>query len=394
MIQVPNGEFGFPSISSVVFGIGSVQRVRQKVDESGARRALVVTVRPLVAETDLVERVKRALGDRLAGVFSGVVQHVPRQCVVEGARMAKEVGADILISLGGSSTADAAKGINLVLTEAKQIDNFFVKFDCSDVIRNAQFQKPKLWQIAIPTTLSAGEFTPVTGITDTERKCKDIFRDVKITPKVIILDPEMTTFTSKELWSSTALKGMADSFGKICSREPLPFVNGLALHAIQIINQYLVPSVRGPLDLQARTMLQHAVWMGIYGPILSGLGTVTALRHQIGAVYDIPHGVASTIVFPYCIDFNRPLIDERLTSVAKALDLPFKNASDATSAIISRLRELINEMRLPTRLRDVGVPREGLQVIAEASMEAPAVQANLKPINSKEQLVSILEQAW
>jgi len=393
-MQIPKGEFTFPSISSVVFGKGSMQRVREKVDALGARRALVITVPPLITETDLVERVKMALGDRCAGVFSGVVQHVPRQCVIEGTKMAKEVGADLLISLGGSSTADAAKGINLVLAEAERIDNFFDKFDRSDVIKAAHFQQPKLFQIAIPTTLSAGEFTPIIGITDTERKCKDIFRDVKVTPKLIILDPEMTTFTPKELWASTGLKSLSDGFGTVCSAEPLPFINGLAMHAIQIINRYLVPSVSEPVDLEARAMLQHAVWMNTYGAGFSGLGLVAALRHQIGAVYDVPHGVSSTIVFPHCINFNRPPIDERLSWVAKSFDLPFKGVSDAADATIHRVKELINEIGLPTRLRDVGVPREGLQLIAEASMEDPAVGRNLKPVNSKEQLVSILEQAW
>ena len=393
-MHMPSGEFRFPPISSVVFGKGSVQRVREKIDEFGAKRALVVTVPPLVAQTDLVERVKRALGDKCAGVFSGVVQHVPRQCVIEGTKMAKEVGADILVSLGGSSPADAAKGINLVLAEAERIDDFFTSFESQEVIKATLFKKPKLCQIAIPTTLSAGEFTEIAGITDPQRKCKDIFRDIKFAPKVIILDPEVTTFTSKELWASTALKSLSDGFGRACSPEALPFALALALHANQMINQHLVSSVREPLDLGARAMLQHAVWMNTYSRGPSVLGMVAALRHQIGAVYDVPHGVASTIVFPHCIQFNRPLIDEPLVLIAKFWGLPFKNAAGAAEAILKRLGELIQEIGLPTRLRDVGVPRGGLQVIADAAMEDPAAQANLKRVNSKEQLIGVLEQAW
>jgi len=393
-MKVPRGEFIFPSMSSVIYGTSSIQQIRRKVDEFGAKRALVITVPPLVTETDLAERVKRSLGYKCAGVFSGVIQHVPRQCVIEGAKMAKELGVDILISLGGSSTADATKGINLVLAEAEQIDDFFVKFNRPEVIKTAQFLKPKLIHIAIPTTLSAGEFTPIIGITDTERKCKDIFRDAKITPKVVIIDSEATVFTSKELWGSTALKSLSDGLGKVCSPQPLPFINALTLHALHLINQYLLPSVSEPLDLGARAMLQHAIWMNAYNAGPLGLGIIASLRHQIGAIYNVPHGVASTIILPHCISFNRPIIDEYLVPVAKAFDLPFKDANSAASATINRVNELIDKLGIPTRLRDVGVPRNGLQLIAEASMEDPSVQTNLKPIKSREQLVGILEQAW
>lgn len=393
-MPIPSGEFRFPPVSSVVYGKGSMPRVREKVDEFGAKRALVVTVPPLVTQTDLVERVKTALGDKCAGVFSGVVQHVPRQCVIEGARMAREVRADILVSLGGSSPADAAKGINLVLAEAGRIEDFFSRFQSQEVIKATPFNKPKLCQIGIPTTLSAGEFTEIAGITDPQRKCKDIFRDVKVAPRVIILDPEATAFTSKELWAATALKCLSDGFGRACSPEALPFALALALHANQLIHEHLVSSIREPLDLGARAMLQHAVWMNTYSRGPSVLGMVAALRHQIGAVYNVPHGVASTIVFPHCIKFNRPFIDEALVFIAKSWGLPFKDAAGAAEAILKRLGELIHEIGLPTRLRDVGVPQGGLQVIADAAIEDPAARASLRQVHSKEHLVGVLEQAW
>ncbi len=394
MRQVPNGEFKFPTVASVVFGTGSVQQLKRIVNDFGARRVLVITVAPIATETDLLGRVKDVLGEKCAGVFSGVVQHVPRQCVIEGAKLAKEVGADLLISLGGSSAADAAKGINLVLAEAKQIDSFLTKFNRSDIIKAAQFHQPKLCQIAIPTTLSAGEFTSIVGITDTKRNCKDLFRDVKLTPRVIILDPEMTVFTPRELWVATGLKSLSDGFGRICAPATLPFVLGLAMHATNLINQHLVPSIGEPLDLGARAMLQHAAWMNAYTAGSSGLGMVAALRHQIGAIYNVPHGVASAIIFPHCINFNRPRIDPYLALVAKSFDLVCKDTTDAAGIVINRVRELINETGVPTRLRDVGVPRDGLQTIVGASMEDPLIQTNLTPVSSKEQLIGVLEQAW
>ena len=398
MTEAPKGEFKSAPIPSVIFGMGAVQRLREKVEELGARRALLVTVAPIADETDLVERVKKSLGDRCAGVFSGVLQHVPRQCVLEGARMARELGADILISLGGSSTADSAKAINLILNESGHIDDFFPKFDRGEfklpgASRPTDFQKPKLPQIAIPTTLSGGEFTASLGVTDTTRKRKDNAYDPKVTAKVVILDPEMTVYTGRELWASTGLKIMSDCFEEVCSPRHQPFVDALALHAAHLINLNLLRSIAEPLDLGARALLQHAAWMSLLGIGQTGLGMVAALRHQIGGGYGVAHGIASAIAFPHVMSFNRPVVDDRLRLVARALDLSMKETSDAVGATINRIEELIREAGLPRRLRDVSVPKEGIQVIVEASINDHQIRSNPKPV-SRAQLVALLEQAW
>jgi len=391
---IPSGELRFPTLSSVVFGQDSVERLREKVEEFGAKQALVVTGSTIAKNTDLVDRLKSVLGDRYAGVFGGVVQHVHRPCVIEGARMAREVGADILVSLGGSSPSDAAKAMSLVLTEEEQLEDFFVKFDHPSTIPPSQYDKIRVFQVAVPTTLSGGEFSSLAGISDTERGIKEsIFHD-RLTPKAIILDPEMTSFTPSELWGSTGMKLLSDSIGRVCSVTPLPFSDALGLHAIRVIREHLLPSMSVPLNLEARAMMMHAVWLCAYGYLSTGLGIIPSLRHQIGAAYSVLHGVASTIVFPYCVDFNRPHIDEQLIPVAEALDLSFKDAAGAADRVVKTVRELITEMGLPTRLRDVGVPEKGLPAIAEASMHDFATLYSLRPVESKEQLLGILEQAW
>ena len=392
--RVPNGELRLPSISSVVFGKDSVQRLREKVEELGGNRALVVTGSTIATKTDLVDRVRSVLGDKYAGVFSGVAQHVPRPCVIQGAKMAREAGADVLVSLGGSSPADAAKAMCLVLTEEGEMDEFFVKFDDPSTIPPSQYDKVRVFQIAVPTTLSGGEYSSLAGISDTERGVKESLFHDRLTPKAIILDPEVTSFTPSELWGATGMKVLSDSMGRVCSLTPLPFADALGLHAIRMINRHLLPSMSESFNLEARAMMMHAVWLCAYGYVSTGLGIIASLRHQIGAAYGVVHGVASTIVFPHCLDFNRPLIDDRLIPVAEALDLSFQDANDAADAVVIKVRELINEIGLPTRLRDVGVPEEGLLAIAEASMRDFATLYSVKPIESKAQLLGILEQAW
>jgi alcohol dehydrogenase class IV len=395
MTGMQSGEFKFPSIASVVFGRGSVQRLPEKVEELGAKRVLVVTVQPVLTETDLVERVKNALGVFYVGAFDGVLQHVPRQCVIEGAEMAREVGADILISVGGSSAADAAKAINLVLTEGDGLHRFFDKFDSMGDVPASQYEKIKIPQISIPTTLSGGEFRPVAGITDTKRKIKESIFSASLAPKVVILDPDMTVFTPKELWAATGMKTLSDSFSKVCSMKPLPFSDALQLDAIRLINSYLMPSLAEPLDLEARSMLLHASWESAYGDSAAGmgLGIIAALRHQIGAGYNVPHGVASCIIFPYGLDFYRPVIDDSLVAIARALELPIKAPGETSDAVVHRVKELIGEIGLPTRLRDVGVPKEALEAIALASFHDSVARETLTKLDMRS-LLDVLEEAW
>jgi alcohol dehydrogenase class IV len=393
MVAVPEGEFKTPSISLVIFGAGSMRRVAEKVDEAGTRRALIVTVAPLAEETDLVEKLKGVLGSRCAGVFSGVLQHVPRQCVLDGVDAAREAGADILISLGGSSAVDAAKAINLMLTETEKMDSFFAHLD-DPAAAKPSFDNPKLPIIAIPTTLSAGEFSSVAGITDLQRKRKIGFTDIKITPSVIVLDPEATVYTGQELWASTGLKVFSDCFEEFCSPYRQPFVDALLLHAVRIIERHIISSIAEPLDLGCRAMLQHAAWMSMFGKDATSLGIVASLRHQIGGGYNVPHGVASSIIFPYAVAFNRPVIDERLAAMAGAMNLPGESVSAAASAAINRVSELIEQAGLPKRLRDVGVPKDGLPIIAGAAMKDHHIVNNPKKIESEKDLLGILEQAW
>ncbi|MDO8687766.1 MAG: iron-containing alcohol dehydrogenase [Dehalococcoidales bacterium] len=394
MTEIPSGEYKTIGGTTVVFGLGAVKKLREKVDECGGKRAFVITGRTIATKTDLLERVKKVLGNKYTGVYSKVQQHVPRQCVIEGAKMAREAKADILIALGGTSPSDAAKGMNLALTEVERIDDFFVKFDRSDATKTPEFTKPKLPLISIPTTLSAGEFTVVTGITDMERGHKDVYRDARLPSKVVIMDPETTIPTPKSLWAGTGMKLLSDRFGAVCSKNPLPFTDALGLHAIYFINQYLVRSISEPLDLGARAMLQHAVWMAAPGTGGQGLGMVAAFRHQIGATYNVPHGIASTIVFPYCINFNRPFIDERLGVVARAFDISPKSKRDIGNAVVASIRKLMKELEIPTRLRDVGVPKEGLPIIAESTWMDTSSRNNFRSVESSKQLLGIVEQAW
>jgi alcohol dehydrogenase class IV len=297
-----------------------------------------------------------------------------------------------LISIGGSSVADAAKLMALALSEMDSIDDFFRKYDSSESISAGRFDKPKLPLIAIPTTLAGAEYTGSAGVTNEVRHFKDTFRHASLTPRLVILDPETTIYTGKNLWSSTALKILADCFEACYSPQHQPVIDAMALHAARLINENLLASIEEPMNLGARALLQHASWMIAYGGWGSSVGMIGSLRHQIGAMHNVEHGIASTIVFPNGVEGNRPDIDDRLRLMAPSFNI-IAGTKDAPGAVIERVRELIVKSGLPTKLRDVGIPEDALSAIAEASMKGAWVKNAPKPV-TMDMLLTVLKKSW
>ena len=253
---------------------------------------------------------------------------------------------------------------------------------------------PKLPQIAISTKLSAAEFPNQESVTDIGRKHQDVFRHPELVTKVIILDPQMTVNTPHQPWVSSGMKLFADCFEQFCSPKHHPFVDALVLHTIRRINQYLLRSINEPVDLDVRAMLQHTAWMTLYGIRSLGTALIAALRHQVRPFCGVPHAIVSAIVFPHCINFNRPLIDERLAITAKTMDLAARKSVEGDAAeAIDKAKGLIHDVGLPRRLRDVGRNRGHFKSIAEAVMDDSAIKSNAKPIERADQLLGIPREA-
>lgn len=382
---------------SVLFGPDAIQRLQASVPDLHQRRILLVTTASLVRLPDVLDDVRNALGQAHVTVYAGAQQHVPWHTVLSGVEAAQAAQADLLISVGGSSTTDVTKGINLTLAEAgaEGATAFLGRLATlgADAAKQ-RFNKPKLTHIAIPTTLSGAEFSSSLGMTDTQTRRKFAVVDPALTPRLVILDPAATRQTSASMWASTALKVMADAFEEICSPRHLPIVDALALQSIRLIDRYLPASLAEPMDTEARAMLQHATWMCESVKAFTGLGIVTALRHQVGGMFDVPHGLASSVVFPAGVRFNRPVIDERLALIAEAFSLPETEAATAAAAVLQRAEAHIAATGLPHRLRDVGVPQDSLRRLAEAVMADRQVLNNPRRVESTAEVLALLERIW
>lgn len=367
-------EYKFPLLEKVIFGAGSLAQVPKEIDRLGKERAFILTGKTLATKTDLVRNLETLLEDRWVGTYSGCQQHVPSHTVDEAVARAREARADLLISFGGGSPIDAAKLVALQLLGDRPQD--------------------ALPQITISTTLSVGEFTPAAGITDEKTRIKSVRVDPRIMPKVVVLDPEVTLATPTQLWAATGMKALDHAIEALWSVNPQPLTDTLAMEAIRRLHRFLPLSLGTPPHIEARGECQIAGWMSIFGLMNVGVRLSHIFGHQIGARWDVPHGVTSCITIPHCMRFLAPQTLDRHILIAQALGIKTegRNATEVAAEAADTVESFIAALGVPTRLRDVGAREDELAAVAHAVIEESAMWH--KQQGSEEALLGLLRQMW
>jgi len=357
-MEAPSGQYSFTRLERVIFGPDSVGTLGRELERRGGKRALVITGNTL-SRSRLLDKVKQALGPILAGIFSGARQHVPSKTVDEAAAQFEREQADCLVSFGGGSPIDTTKAAAMKILSARD--------------QAANGSAGALAHIAIPTTLSAAEFTPFGGVTDESTRRKGGVGDPRLQPSVVILDPALTVETPAWLWASTGIKALDHAVEASYSTRHQLVTDTLAARAIALLNAHLLPSMQthGADELAHRGQCQLAAWLSIFGAINSRLGISHALGHQIGARWDVPHGVTSCITVPHAIRLMARLAPARFGPIAEGFDLRFDPTAPGPAAneCAERAARFIGQFKVPTRLRDVGVPHDELAQIAGAVLE-------------------------
>src|SRR3984957_16770202 len=234
------GEYYFTRLETVVFGVGKVESLGRELSRRGANRALIVTGKTL-GHSKLLDKVKSAAGSALSGVFTGAAQHVPSQTVTELVAEARRVGADALVSFGGGSPIDTVKNAAWQLMGGRA-GSRTIDFSAGAAESG---RGGDILHIAIPTTLSAGEFTSAGGVTDESTKVKGGVADPRLQARVVILDPALTVETPAWLWASTGMRALDHAVeGSYSTRHQL-VIDTLAARAIALLDE-LVPGASRP----------------------------------------------------------------------------------------------------------------------------------------------------
>jgi maleylacetate reductase len=392
MQDMPHGIHRFPDMDRVVFGEAFDQAVAREVDRLGARAVFVLASNTLSRTTDLLDRLRAALGNRIGGTWTRMAPHTPRTDVVDAANAARAAGADLLLTLGGGSLTDAAKMIGLCLgndvTAPEQLDAFRARIEADGTTRRPPTRPPGLRAIVVPTTLSAGEYTSFAGCTDPVRGVKESYGERLMVPRVVILDPAITVHTPEWLFLSTGIRAVDHAVEDLCAINAQPFSDGTSLHALRLLSRALPAVKANPGDVAARLDCQLGAWLSVVGS-QNGVskGASHGIGHVLGGTAGVAHGYTSCIMLPHVLRFNEPETAERQRWVAEAMGRPGEAAADVVAGLIAALG-------LPGRLRDVGVREDQLDLIARESMHDRWVHTNPRRIGGPATVRGLLDAAF
>jgi maleylacetate reductase len=382
-----HGAYRFARQDMVIYGRPAHEAVIELAKRYNASRLFVMTTRSLGGPSGLAAKLAADLGPLCAGTFEAIASHSPRTDVIAGAHAAREAKADLLIALGGGSVIDATKLIQLCLwaglTEAAQLSPY--RLGRGDDRKDASLIPSGVRMIAIPTTLSAAEFTPFAGVTDGEKRVKESFTHPGFAPRAVILDPAMTLGTPQRLWSSTGMKAVDHAVEQLCNLERVPMGDAVAAEGLRLLAKGLAASHEDPADLEARANCQHGMWLAISGAATGrGMGASHAIGHTLGGSYGVPHGITSCITLHATLSWNRDYSIDRQTLVSRLMG---KRALPAADVV----RDLVKNLGLPWRLSELLIGASHFRAIAEHTMHDRSIRTNPRPIRSADDIVEILE---
>jgi alcohol dehydrogenase class IV len=395
-VEAPNGEFNFTRLERVIFGPGKVAALANELDRRGLKRALIVTGKTL-GSSSLLEKVISALGPRCVAVYKGAQQHVPLKTVRELVSEIRRNNADCLISFGGGSPIDTAKvaAASLLTGRDPGEDTRHIDFGGT----NAKVEGERdLVEIAIPTTLSAGEYTPAGGVTNEDTRIKGGIVDPRLQPRTIINDPAMTLETPAWLWVATGMRAFDHAVEAIYSMRHQLISDTLAAKAISLLMEHLPASIRtsGDQTLTHRGYCQMAAWFSIFGGMNTRFGISHALGHQIGPKWDVAHGVTSCITMPHAMRFMAGIAPERFGPIAESLSIHFDSANPRSGALecADRVARFIAQFDVPHSLKEAGVPRPEIHQIAATVLdEVERSKVVDRPV-TREDIISLLEASY
>lgn len=379
----------------VIFGRPASECVRELVQQYGFKRVLILASRSLRNNTSEITNIESALGQHHVVTIDGIKPHAPRADVVMVADAVRRENADLILTVGGGSVTDAGKIASLLVkhhvTDPAQMEALRISVtetgELLNPLETMADAGPDIATICIPTTLSGGEFNPLSGATDEISGHKQAYMHRNMAPKAIILDPAITVHTPEWLWLSTGVRSVDHCVETLASFLSNDFADGLAANALPMLAKGLKQVKENPDDLDARLKCQMGAWQSMV-PIIGGvpMGASHAIGHILGGACDVPHGYTSCVMSPYVLKWNESHNASRQARICDALDAGEKTASQA-------LDELIRSLGMPRTLADVEVCEEDFDMIANLSLEDIWGRTNPRPVENADNIKEILRMA-
>lgn len=371
-----------------VFGEGAVQEIGTLFGSLHASRAMIVTDK-FLAQSGMAEKISGILAQSgiQSVVFDGAEPNPTDKNVEAGVTFFHNNHCDSIVSLGGGSSHDCAKGIGLVASNGGTIHDY------EGVDRASQDVVPLM---AINTTAgTASEITRFCIITDTSRKVKMAIVDWRVTPKIAVNDPELMKGMPASLTAATGMDAMTHAIEAYVSTDANVLTDSAALMAVKMIYQYLPKAVANGDYMKARDKMAYAQYLAGIAFNNASLGYVHAMAHQLGGFYNLPHGVCNAILLPYVEEFNLIGNLNRFRDLAEAMGEKIDDLStgDAAARAIQAIRTISRQVGIPSDLKQLGVKPEDFGTMAENAMKDVCCLTNPRKA-TKEQIIEIYRRAY
>ena len=366
------GNWNYPT--AIRFGAGRVRELPDACRAMGVDRPLLVTDAGLAA---LPMIAAAAAACRAAGlnceVFADVRGNPVAANVDAGVAAFRDGGHDGVIAFGGGSALDVGKAVALMVGQTRPIWDFEDRADWHTRVDVAGMAPV----VAVPTTAGTGsEVGRAAVITDVRDHTKKIIFHPRMLPGLVIADPELTLGLPPDITAAVGMDALSHNLEAFCSPFYHPIAQGVALEGLRLIKDWLPAVCRRGDDLTARAHMLAAATMGA-AAFQKGLGAMHAMSHPCGALLDTHHGLTNAVVMPYVLVFNRPAIEDKMTALARYLDL----SAPSFEAVLDWILELRAQIGIPADLSALGVEEDHIEELAAMAVVDPAAGGNPVPLS-------------
>jgi len=379
--------FFMPCVS--LMGVGALNQAVSDMKSRGYLDVLIVTDKVL-KDIGAVDRLTDLLSSEGIEyeIFDEITPNPTADQVRKGVEIIRKAKCSAIVSFGGGSPHDCAKGIALVATNGGDIKDY------EGVDKSLKRMLP---MVAINTTAgTASEMTRFCIITDTERHIKMAIVDWHTTPDIAVDDPSLMLEMPKSLTAATGLDALTHAMEAYVSTMSTPVTDACALHAIKLISTYLRQAVDDPSCLQGRDMMSYAEFLAGMAFNSASLGFVHAMAHQLGGFYNLPHGVCNAVLLPVVQARNAKHVPELFVDLARAMGMTHVGDNDAERAaqlVLKHIRSLSRDTGIPENLELLGVKRDDFGALADNAMKDACGATNpFQP--TKEEVIEMFEEAF
>lgn len=368
--------------ANIIFGEGSLSNIKNIISNHNSKNILIICDKG-IRQVGLVDKLENEIKgiDINYSIFDGVVENPTDVMINYCSELYQDKKIDMIIAIGGGSSIDSAKAINIVLSNGGKIEDYYE----SKAIENT------VPLIAIPTTAGTGsEVTNVSVVTDTKNHKKIVIFGGKVKADYAVLDSSLTYTLPSSITAATGMDALTHAIEAYISKQASVFTDLNAKEAIRLIAGSIETAVMNGKDKVARENM-------MLGSVIAGfafnsaiLGLVHGVAHPLGAHFGIPHGVANATMLPYVIEYNGDSCIEKIKVIGEILGIAREKATPTN--VCNKLLEINKKIGIKT-LSELGIKKEDFSLIADETLEEPSLLTNPKDVD-KDSVMSILNKAF